>query len=127
MSTTSLFAPVSWALFFWFRNSGMAIAARMPMMIMTTRSSIRVNPRSSLRVNRFIPNSFHERDYSEIDTSARPVDGSNGANAKGGRAIALPPSTGLCSDHGQDVPLARPLLPELHEDAFVSVGVTVTQ
>src|SRR3954468_17917507 len=28
----------------WFRNAGMAIAARMPMMMMTTRSSIRVKP-----------------------------------------------------------------------------------
>src|SRR3954451_17769745 len=28
----------------WFRKTGMAIAARMPMMMMTTRSSIRVKP-----------------------------------------------------------------------------------
>jgi hypothetical protein len=28
----------------WLRKTGMAIAARMPMMIMTTRSSIRVKP-----------------------------------------------------------------------------------
>jgi len=34
----------------WFKNTGMAIAARIPMITTTTRSSIRVNPasRSSL-------------------------------------------------------------------------------
>ena len=41
---TSAFAEVSPAFFFWLRNVGMAIAARMPMMIITTRSSIRVKP-----------------------------------------------------------------------------------
>src|SRR5436305_3209845 len=44
MSTTSFLAAVSCAFFFWFRNNGMAIAARMPMMIMTTRSSMSVKP-----------------------------------------------------------------------------------
>src|SRR5664280_1504193 len=32
----------------WLRNTGMAMAARMPMMIMTTRSSMRVKPSSRL-------------------------------------------------------------------------------
>src|SRR3954471_12046707 len=44
MLVASDFAAVSCAFFFWFRNSGMAIAARMPMMIMTTRSSMSVKP-----------------------------------------------------------------------------------
>ena len=40
-------ACASFALVFWFRNDGIAIAARMPMIRMTTRSSIRVKPFSS--------------------------------------------------------------------------------
>src|ERR1700730_617418 len=44
---TSTFADASLALLFWFRNDGIAIAARMPMIRMTTRSSIRVKPPSS--------------------------------------------------------------------------------
>ena len=44
----SSFADASVALLFWLRNDGMAIAARMPMIRMTTRSSIRVKPPSSL-------------------------------------------------------------------------------
>src|SRR4051794_21559872 len=44
MLVASAFAEVSCAFFFWFKNSGMAIAARMPMMIMTTRSSMSVKP-----------------------------------------------------------------------------------
>ena len=34
----------SLALFLWLKNVGIAIAARIPMMSMTTSSSIRVNP-----------------------------------------------------------------------------------
>src|SRR4029078_12942876 len=41
------FASASLPLLRWFRNEGMAIAARMPMIRMTTRSSIRVKPLSS--------------------------------------------------------------------------------
>jgi hypothetical protein len=41
---TSDLTAVSWALARWLRKTGIAIAARMPMMIMTTRSSIRVKP-----------------------------------------------------------------------------------
>src|ERR1700704_2586754 len=40
-------AWASFALPFWFRNDGMAIAARMPMIRITTRSSISVKPPSS--------------------------------------------------------------------------------
>ena len=40
-------ACASFALVFWFRNDGIAIAARMPMIRITTRSSIRVKPFSS--------------------------------------------------------------------------------
>src|SRR3954454_18564910 len=40
------FAEASSPLPFWFRNEGMAIAARMPMIRMTTSSSTRVNPSS---------------------------------------------------------------------------------
>ena len=43
---TSDLAEVDFALFFWLRNAGMAIAARMPMMIMTTSSSMSVKPLS---------------------------------------------------------------------------------
>jgi len=43
----SSFAEASFALLFWFRNEGIAIAARMPMIRMTTRSSIRVKPAAS--------------------------------------------------------------------------------
>ena len=42
------FASASLPLLRWFRNEGMAIAARMPMIRMTTRSSIRVKPFSLL-------------------------------------------------------------------------------
>src|SRR3954449_1994942 len=38
--------PASQPFFRWFRKTGMAIAARMPMMMMTTRSSMRVKPPS---------------------------------------------------------------------------------
>src|SRR3954463_1436253 len=38
------FASASLPLLRWFRNEGMAIAARMPMIRITTRSSIRVKP-----------------------------------------------------------------------------------
>jgi hypothetical protein len=41
------FAEASLALLFWLRNDGMAIAARMPMIRITTRSSISVKPFSS--------------------------------------------------------------------------------
>src|SRR5262245_32915436 len=41
------FALASWALFLWLKNAGIAIAARRPRMIMTTRSSISVKPDSS--------------------------------------------------------------------------------
>src|SRR6266550_2641002 len=44
----SSFAEESDALLFWLRNDGIAIAARMPMIRITTRSSIRVKPPSSL-------------------------------------------------------------------------------
>src|SRR2546425_12697701 len=40
-------ASASLPLLLWFRNEGIAIAARMPMIKMTTRSSIRVKPFSS--------------------------------------------------------------------------------
>jgi hypothetical protein len=40
----SSFAEASVALLFWLRNDGIATAARMPMIRMTTRSSIRVKP-----------------------------------------------------------------------------------
>jgi hypothetical protein len=40
-------ASASLPLLRWFRNEGMAIAARMPMIRITTRSSIRVKPFSS--------------------------------------------------------------------------------
>src|SRR5207248_7405977 len=42
-----VFAAASLALPFWLMNDGIAIAARMPMIRMTTRSSIRVKPPSS--------------------------------------------------------------------------------
>ena len=45
--TASSFAEASVALLFWLRNDGMAIAARMPMIRITTRSSMRVKPPSS--------------------------------------------------------------------------------
>src|SRR5579871_6262634 len=57
----SSFAAASDALFFWLRNDGIAIAARMPMIRITTSSSISVNPRSFLvlRVSHcIIPFSF---------------------------------------------------------------------
>ena len=41
---TSALAAESSAFLRWLRNTGIAMAARMPMMIMTTRSSIRVKP-----------------------------------------------------------------------------------
>jgi hypothetical protein len=46
MAATSDLAEVDFALFFWLRKAGMAIAARMPMMIMTTSSSMSVKPLS---------------------------------------------------------------------------------
>ena len=46
MVATSDLAEVDFALFFWLRNAGMAMAARMPMMIMTTSSSMSVKPLS---------------------------------------------------------------------------------
>ena len=46
--TATDFASASLPLLRWFRNEGMAIAARMPMIRMTTRSSIRVKPLSLL-------------------------------------------------------------------------------
>ena len=42
--TATDLASASLPLLRWFRNEGMAIAARMPMIRMTTRSSIRVKP-----------------------------------------------------------------------------------
>src|SRR5437762_671162 len=47
MLRASLFAWASQPFLRWFRNTGMAMAARMPMMMMTTRSSMRVKPSSS--------------------------------------------------------------------------------
>ena len=41
----SLLMPASTPFWRWFRNTGIAIAARMPMMMMTTRSSMSVKPR----------------------------------------------------------------------------------
>src|SRR3954468_9998974 len=46
MVDTSALAAESWAFLRWLRNTGIAIAARMPMMMMTTRSSMRVKPPS---------------------------------------------------------------------------------
>src|SRR4051812_29189202 len=42
----SALTPASTPFWRWFRKTGMAIAARMPMMMMTTRSSMRVKPPS---------------------------------------------------------------------------------
>ncbi len=42
---TAALASVSCAFVRWLRNAGSAIAARIPMIRMTTRSSIRVKPR----------------------------------------------------------------------------------
>ena len=42
----SVLAALSCALPRWFRKIGIAMAARMPMMMMTTSSSINVNPLS---------------------------------------------------------------------------------
>src|SRR5665213_2410071 len=39
-------ALVEYAFFFWLKKTGIAIAAKIPMMIMTTRSSMRVKPSS---------------------------------------------------------------------------------
>ena len=44
---TRLCAEASFAFWVWLRNSGIAIAARMPMIRITTRSSMRVKPPSS--------------------------------------------------------------------------------
>src|SRR3954468_14684182 len=44
------FASASWPFFCWPRKAGRAIAARMPMIRITTRSSIRVKPFSSLLI-----------------------------------------------------------------------------
>src|SRR3954449_9381196 len=44
------FASESWPFFCWPRKAGRAIAARMPMIRITTRSSIRVKPFSSLLI-----------------------------------------------------------------------------
>jgi hypothetical protein len=46
MVRTWTFADESLALPFWFRKAGIAIAARIPRINITTRSSIRVNPDS---------------------------------------------------------------------------------
>src|SRR6202041_952559 len=43
----SVLAEESYALFFWLSSAGIAIAARMPMIRITTRSSISVKPPSS--------------------------------------------------------------------------------
>jgi hypothetical protein len=53
---SELLAAASVALLFWLRNDGIAIAARMPMIRITTRSSISVNPRSPRARCRPLPN-----------------------------------------------------------------------
>src|SRR6059058_3248551 len=69
------FASESWPFFCWPRKAGRAIAARMPMIRITTRSSIRVKPFSSLLIRW---ESFRSIGYSSLepvvspDTSAAP-------------------------------------------------------
>src|SRR4051812_3852202 len=135
MSTTSLLAAVSCAFFFWFRNNGMAIAARTPMMTMTTRSSMSVKPSSPLRENRVIAHSLLlSNDLVHVYVGGANV-GVEGTDRNplhmemtmGRQSIRSAAPSGSRAAYGQVSPFCRPLLPALQCEAFGSLLTTVTQ
>src|SRR4029079_6137235 len=76
-------ASASLPLLRWFRNEGMAIAARMPMIRITTRSSIRVKPFSSWARSRNFRNMLVLLSYWGLWSASPSPEGAAGLASSG--------------------------------------------